>query len=174
MLFKQCLISIILSSIAFSGTAYATTELAAAETDTTKFVRLTTSLENDPFQDETKEIRTWLIGWAADSPNVTVVMCDILGPIPGQDAPNSSILLTQYMFGNAAYQIENPNKKSDELSLQMAGVRSLLRTYAAIIKLHPKETIPYFDDLLKKMNDGTLEQFMAPAVTNNCAKSPEA
>src|SRR5690348_16225267 len=76
----------------------------AKEADEAKFVRLTRQLEQAPLGDTDKSTRTWLLQWAQASKDVTVRFCKVLDPVPGKDIPNSGILATQQIFGNAAYQ----------------------------------------------------------------------
>lgn len=147
---------------------------SSPESDGAKFVRLTKQLELDPLGDEDKSVHTWLIGWATESEDVSVVVCDVLGPIPSQDLPYGSNLLTQMIFGNAAFQISYPDRKGDVQATQVAGVRSAVRSYASIIATHPEARIPYFDDLLDKEQKGALVEYLAPVISDKCNKSDGA
>lgn len=148
-----------------------------AETDEAKFVRLTTFLESNPLADKYKSIRSWLINWAVESQSINVVACDSLGLLSSQDNHDThyeSVLVTQSMFGNAAFQITHPDKKSDSLRTQVAGVVSSLKAYSSIVGAHPEARIPHMDDLLRKRQDGTLEKFMAPIITEKCVEGSGA
>ena len=74
-------------------------------------VRFTRALEVDPLGESSSRVRGTLIEWLQNTKDYTVVVCDILGPIPGEKPPHSAELLVQQMFGNVAYQIEHPGEK---------------------------------------------------------------
>lgn len=141
------------------------------ETDEARFIRLTHQLEISPLSDTDKSMRSWLLQWAMDSKDITVNVCNLLGPIPKDDAPNSGIFVTQMIFGNASYQISHPEKRKDPLSPQVAGIRSALKAYDSILAKDPKARIPFLDDLVKRDKDGTLEAHMAPIVGEKCKDS---
>lgn len=138
------------------------------ESDKAKFVRLTTQLEQDPLGDPDQSIRTWLLEWATKSKDISVTVCDVLGPIPKQDLPYGPDLLTQYLFGNAAFQIANADRRSDGVATQLAGIRSAMRAYSAILARAPDARIPYFDDLLVREQGGTLEAHLKPIIADKC------
>ena len=138
------------------------------ESSESKFVRLTRQLEADPFSDSDKAIRTWLIDWASESSSVTVTICDVLGPVPGEEVPFGSTLLTQMIFGNAAFQIENPTQRADTIAVQTAGVRSSLNAYRSILSTHPEASIDYFDTLAKQQDANTLDSYLKPIIEKGC------
>lgn len=145
-----------------------------SETDEAKFVRLTRQLEQAPLGDTDKSTRTWLLKWAQDSRDVTVRFCKVLTPVPGKDVPNSGILATQQIFGNAAYQISRPDKRADPLATQLAGARSALRAYESLVMKDPTARIPRMDELLRKDKAGALEAELAPIVRKECAATGNA
>lgn len=141
------------------------------ETDESRFVRLTQHLENHPLSDTDKSIRSWLIEWTAEAPDITVVVCDVLGTASEEDLQNGAIYTTQMIFGNAAYQIAHPDARVDLLATQIAGVRSALKAYSSILAAQPEARIPHFDDLITKDKSGNLERYMAPIVAEECQDS---
>ena len=162
----------IVAALIFIGSS-AMTAIAqdSPETDEAKFVRLTQHLEEAPLSDADKSIRSWLLQWAIDSQDITVLACNVMRPVPADDVPNSGAFVTQMMFGNAAYQISHPDKREDLLATQLAGVRSALKAYASILAQDPQARIPRFDELLQEDKDGTLEAHMAPIVDKECSQS---
>lgn len=142
---------------------------APQEADAARFVRLTRQLEQAPLGDTDKSTRTWLLKWAQDSHDITVRFCRVLDPVPGQGIPNSGILATQQIFGNAAYQISHPDRRGDPQATQLAGARSALRAYAALLAKDPKARIPRMDELLQWDKAGTLDAHLAPIVAKACA-----
>ena len=139
------------------------------ETDEAKVVRYTGALEAKPLAELAPAMRSWLISWAETSEDVTITVCDILGPIPGERVPHGPELLVQSLFGNASFQVRNKDKKNDPLLTQLAGVRSVLKAYSSIILIEPNSRIEHFDDLIKKDADGTLDTFMAPIIADKCS-----
>lgn len=131
-------------------------------------VRFTRALEVDPLGESSSRVRGTLIEWLQNTKDYTVVVCDILGPIPGEKPPHSAELLVQQMFGNVAYQIEHPSEK-DRNRLQVAGVESVLKAYSAILSEDTQARIPYLDGLLAERKKGTLAQHMGPIIAKGCA-----
>ena len=144
-------------------------DLPKPETDAARVLRLVAALEASPFGDEAQGSRRWLLQWLQATPDYSVMVCEILGPVPGGDVPNGPELMVQQMFGNVAYQIQNPDKK-DQLSLQVAGVESTLRAYAVIVGKQPASHIAYFDELLKAQQNGSLRARMTPVIAEKCRK----
>jgi hypothetical protein len=144
----------------------------AAERVTDKVVRLTVALEKDPLGDQAAESRRWLVGWVTDTPDYTVTVCDILGPVPSKELKYGAELMTQLLFGNVVYQIKNPTQK-DETLFQLAGVESVLKVYSAILVKDPGSHIKYFDDLLEKQKQGVLKEQMTPKISKACTNQIE-
>lgn len=138
-----------------------------AEKDIEKAVRYTAALEANPTSREATRMRQWLIEWVAATPDFTVTVCDILGPVPSNKVKHGPELLLQQMFGNVSYQIKNPNK-TNSVSVQTAGVVSLLKAYSAFLAKDPEAHIPYFDNLLAKQRTGELRAHMAPLIVRSC------
>lgn len=151
-----------------SGAAFA--QQPPADSDEAKkiVVRYTRALEVDPLAETATRARRMMVEWLQETKDYTVVVCDILGPIPAQKPPHSAELLAQQMFGNVAYQIEHPNEK-DRNRLQVAGVESMLKSYSALLAEDPQARIPYLDGLLAERKKGTLAQHMAPIIAKGCA-----
>lgn len=165
------LASLLLSlSLTIGSLAAAAQGVAPVESDAQKFVRMTRSLEADPLMDTDKSMRTWLIRWTAESPDVYVLVCDLLGPIPKEKVPHGGELLMQYMFGNAAFQIEHPQQAKDKHAVQIAGVRSALKAYTAILKKDVSARIPYWDDLLAKDRAGKLDKHLHGRIDAACTR----
>jgi hypothetical protein len=144
-------------------------QAADAEPDAKKFTRLTQALETDPLQATGREMRAWLFNWMEKSPDVTITVCDVLGPIPSDKPPFGLELWAQALAGNAAFQIAHPDKKRDAVATQVAGVESMLKSYAVILATDPKARIPYVDELLKFKAAGKLKVFMEPLVAKKCS-----
>lgn len=146
---------------------------AHPERDANKAVRFTEALEANPLRSDALAMRQWLMQWLTETPDFTVTFCDILGPIPKETVPYGPELLVQQVFGNVTYQIKNPGK-TDQTSLQIAGVESVLRAYSAILVRDPKAHIPYFDTLLAKQQKNLLREYMAPIIAKGCTSGDGA
>jgi hypothetical protein len=142
---------------------------SAPETDEAKFIRLTRHLEEQPMSDVDKSMRTWLIDWAAESEDITVLVCDVLDTLSGEELPHVSLYTVQMIFGNAAFQIANPDKRDDLLATQLAAARSALKAYSAVLAGDPTARIPHLDHLIEKDAAGTLESHMSVVVADKCA-----
>ena len=159
----------LLMAVSCVSSAGESAPIEAPETDSARAAKYTAALEADPLGDDATAKRRWLLQWLTDTPDFIVTVCDILGPLPKDDAvPNGPELLVQQMFGNVSYQIRNPGK-TDTLTLQVAGVESVLRSYSAILAKDQKARIPYFDNLVTEQRKGSLKAHMAPIVASGCA-----
>jgi len=142
-------------------------EESATETDTAKAVRLNDALEADPLRSDALPMRRWLLEWLINTPDYSVKVCtNLIGPLD-KSSPHIGELSGQLMFGNVAYQIKNPDIKA-ELSLQVAGLESVLRSYTAILDKHPDAKIPLLDTLLIKQKDGLLVEYVESTVSKEC------
>lgn len=147
------------------------------ESEHTKVVRYTRVLEERPLDPAAPQLRAWLLDWIHETPVVTVVVCDILGPVPGDGVPFGPELLVQYMAGNAAYQLQNPASRSDPSKPSLAGIASMLRAYQALHSSNPEVRIPVYDEWVSKQASGDLERERTAAIHEHCsapASSPEA
>ena len=161
-------IVITLISLLVSQSLQAMETQSVSETDEAKVVRLTSLLEDHPLADTDKSIRGWLLQWATETQEITVVVCDILGTASGEEFPHSAIYTTQMIFGNAAYQIAYPDKRGDLLATQLSAVRSPLKAYSSILATQPESRIPHLDELVAKDRLGSLETYLAPIVAEKC------
>jgi hypothetical protein len=141
----------------------------AGESDAATFVRLTRALEADPMQDTTKEIRGWMMEWATETKDVSVKICVVMDLIPAKEESFSAILMLQSMFGNAAYQIEHPGQKSDQLAQQVAGVESMLKAYSSLLRANPEKHFAILDMLVARKDAGQLASYLAPQVKAKCS-----
>jgi tetratricopeptide (TPR) repeat protein len=147
------------------------TQSETQKTDKNKVISFTKLLESEPFHPQAAAIRSWLIDWITQTQDLTVSICRLLGPIPNDDIPFSSELFTQMIFANASYQISENDYHSEAFKVQFASVISVLKTYISIKNTHPEFSIEYFDDLLNRQKENTLEMFYQPIISNDCQTS---
>jgi hypothetical protein len=136
----------------------------------TKAVRLAAELEKDPLAPDAVEKRRWLIEWYTRVPDITVTVCNLLGPMPETDHPYFKEVLVQMMFAGGAFQIEHPDLSGDAVAQQTAGVLGALRAYEKLAA-RSGQRMPFLDDLVAKRNGGTLGEHMTTAVPAACKGS---
>jgi tetratricopeptide (TPR) repeat protein len=135
-----------------------------------KVRKIVEALETDPFGKDAPAQRVALIDWIQESPDVEVLVCNVLGLL-GKDKEKPAYggeLLVQSMAGNALWQLENPGQKQSLIGQQAAGARSALKAYAAIRAKHPEVRFATLDDLTGHENPGELEERLAPIVRREC------
>jgi hypothetical protein len=105
----------------------------------------------------------------ADVPDLTVHVCTILDNLPKGDKKDGATIFGGEFMGQAAFVLENPDKKNDELAEYQAGVEGALRVYDLLLKGNQKDREPYLDDLIQRREAGTLSQFTRERATS-CTK----
>ncbi|MGI9055997.1 MAG: hypothetical protein ACR2F2_09375 [Pyrinomonadaceae bacterium] len=139
----------------------------AQETEKEKFIRAAKFLEENPLDKNAKDVRTWAFVWAADTKDVTVIICGgTASPFLDKKLKFGSEMLHQYTIAMTAYKLQNPNG-TDENAAQLAGVESALRVYEKLVADKPKGKAKTIDDLIAKRNNGELAKFVADA---DCGK----
>jgi len=114
-------------------------------------------------------MRTWLLDWEDKSKEVEDVVCqEVLGPLPGKEVEFTGELLAQFIFGSAANQLIYPEEKGNLVANQLAGIRSMLKAYAIVLKTRPNARNLRFDKLSEKNADGTLQSFLEPVINASC------
>jgi hypothetical protein len=86
-------------------------------------------LEANPLASDGMEARRNLLMWLADSPDVTVRVCEHVWPASAQSSETSGITMTQFFFSSAAFIIEHPDQARDPVTVNLAGLQGALRTY---------------------------------------------
>ena len=140
----------------------------AAQMSSTEAARLIRWLEQAPLAEDAKKVRSDLIQWAVETKDVTITMCDVLGPVPNTNVPYGPELLVQAMLGNGAFQVHHPESKGDEMKAQLAGIESLLRAYAQILVADPAARIAQYDQWLVALEVGRLAAEVAPMIQQKC------
>ena len=146
---------------------------AAPESDVARAARYASELEKNPLSNDAPDQRQWLLLWLNDTPLYTVTVCDVLSEGQKVGSPYSAELFAQQLFGNVALQIAQPTGRKDEITLQMAGIDSVLRTYRAILARDPTAHVAYLDTLLEKERAGELATFMRPIIVQRCIAKPD-
>ena len=130
----------------------------------TKAVRIARQLEADPLSKELRDGREWLLRWLIEIPDITVSVCGgLLGPVVGSKKNYSSEILTQMIFSEAAFIIENPDRAKDQVGVHQAGVEGALRAYESILRTNPKARWLFLDELIAKRDKGALADYVRAA-----------
>jgi hypothetical protein len=125
-----------------------------------------------PLDAHGRMLRSDLIDWLQATKDYTVVVCDIIRPVPDPSTPNGSELLFQYMFGNVAYQMTHPGE-DDESKRQVAGIESMLNAYVTMAARDGKARIAEFDALIAQRAEKPLATLLAPAIAERCSDQAE-
>lgn len=161
-------LSIIFALLIVALTAQAAFAQSQADKDRAAFISNTRLLEKKPFDPNADAARKWGFKWVADTDQVSVVLCsDTLKLLPDKKNKFKGELLMQFMFGIAAFKLENPDKKDDEKAAQLAGLESMLRAYEAMVAANEKAKNAELDALLVKRGNGELKAMVDAA---NCEK----
>ena len=131
-------------------------------------VQLARDLELDPMAEAAVGKRRWLLDFYQRVPDITVTVCDLLGPFPKKGHPYFAFVLFQSMASSGAFMIEHPDQVKDQIAVQTAGVIGALKVYEVFVKEVPEGRLPFLDGLVKQRNEGTLVDYMRNAVETRC------
>jgi hypothetical protein len=135
-----------------------------------KAVRLARELEADPMSVDAPEKRRWLVVWYERIPDITITVCNLLGPLPEEGHPFFAEVLGQTIFSGGAFMIEHPERAHDQVEVQTAGMEGALRVYERFAEKKPQGRLPFLEDLLAKRKEGTLRSYLSEAVPKACSK----
>lgn len=88
---------------------------ASKPEDKEAFVKGTRLLEQEPFNKNAKKIRSSLLFWLIEAPDVSVSLCSDFLPV-GEKYKYAPEMTGQFTYGMGAFIIENPNKATDQKS----------------------------------------------------------
>jgi hypothetical protein len=133
-------------------------------------VRAARLLETDPFNNDAKKVREWLLKWLIETPDISVEICaDYLPALYGQKNKNNAAdLVMQMTFSSAAFIIENPDKAKDKVAVNLAGLEGTLKMYESILKSKPNAKIDSLDQLIAKRDKGELRAYVEDIAANKC------
>jgi hypothetical protein len=131
----------------------------------TKAVQFAHDLESNPLGPQAKSEREWLTLWLIEVPDVTVEVCPrLLGPELPDKKKFGTEIVSQLMFSEAAFMIENPDKAKDNISVHTAGTGGALKVYEAILKDHPTAQLKALDDIIARRDKGELQNHVQEAM----------
>ena len=125
----------------------------------------------DPLGPNAKDELGWVLKWLADVPDITVHVCTILDKLPKGDKKDSNTIFGGEFMAQAAFVIQNPDRKDDLQAEYQAGVEGALRTYDHLLKSNPKDRQEYLDNLVKRRDAGALAQFVQERLAAGACKN---
>jgi hypothetical protein len=138
-----------------------------------KAVQIARTLEADPLQTGSKDMRSWFTLWLIQVPDISLSVCgDELGPIfhaSNRDKNFVTEIFGQSMFSAVSFMIEHPDQAKDAVRVYTAGVEGSLKAYQSILRTHPEARWPFLDDLIVKQQKGELPKYVENA-TAKCRK----
>jgi hypothetical protein len=124
--------------------------------------------ETNPFGPNAPEQRRWFVLWLVQVPDISVHACTLFDKLAKSGKKDSDLIFGQMVFSQAAFILQNPEKKDDRLAEYQAGVEGALRVYEVLVKANSKDRQPYLDDLIQRREAGTLAQFVAERASASC------
>lgn len=133
-----------------------------------KAVKAARLLEADPFHKDAKKVREWFTLWLIEIPDISIELCNYLGPVLGSKKDYAADTFTQTMFSSAAFMIEHPDQAKDKVAVNLAGVEGALRFYEAVLKAKPKAKQDFLDGLIAKRERGELKAYVQEIAETTC------
>jgi hypothetical protein len=132
-----------------------------------KALKMIKSLEENPLQENYKDMRSWLINWLTEVPDIEIKVCS--GPLEPllkekKEQPFGPDIYFQVMISSAAFIIEHPDKAKDQVSVYQAGLEGALKVYKFYLTKNHEARRNYIDDLLAKQQEGKLVEVAKKAV----------
>ena len=122
----------------------------------------------NPTGPQAKDQFAWVLKFFVEVPDLSVHVCTIFDKLPKGDKKDASVIFGGEFMAQAAFVIENPDKKADLLAEQQAGVEGALRIYELLLAANPKDRQTYLDDLIQRRTNGTLADFVKERSTAAC------
>jgi hypothetical protein len=126
------------------------------------------SWQADPLGPQAKDQFAWVLKWLAEVPDQTVHVCTILDKLPKGDKKHGTTIFGGEFMAQAAFVLENPDRKNDRMAEYHAGMDGALHVYEMLLKANPKDRQPYLDDLIQRREAGTLAQFVKERAAAAC------
>lgn len=162
---KLLIVALVLISGFFLKTIVAQERRPATPEERKLAVGIATLLENDPFNKDAKALRSDLLFFIIQAPDIHVHLCsDVLGDSKKIKGDYESILFAQLTFSQAKFVIEHPDQADDRNQEYLAGVEGVLRTYQNIKVKKPKVKLELFEQLLVKQEAGQLGEYVKEAM----------
>jgi len=123
-------------------------------------IELIHAWQANPLGPQAKDQFATVLKFFADVPDMTVHVCMILDKLPKGDKKDANTIFGGAFMGQAAFVIENVEKRVDLTGEYQAGIESALHVYEVLLKTNSKDRESYLDDLLQRRESGTLADFV--------------
>lgn len=137
-----------------------------------RLVKLAAQLQANPLDPALDSERAWAMKWIEDIPDITINLCEAIFE-PMKDAPHGNLLAEIFTISATAFIIQNPDKAPLDVDVNTAGIKGMLKAYQTIVARAPRQRSDDLDDLLAKLKDGTLQQFVNEE-TMKCSTNPKS
>lgn len=137
-----------------------------------RLLKLATQLQANPLDPALNNDRAWAMKWIEDIPDITVNLCQAVFE-PMQDAPHGNLLAEIFTISATAFIIEHPDKANLDVEVNTAGITGMLKAYQTIIARAPRQASDDLDDLVARLKDGTLQQYVNDQ-TLKCSTNPKS
>jgi hypothetical protein len=120
-------------------------------------------LESNPLRDDAPALRTAILKFAADSPDVDVLIEDKFMRVAQLPCTYAKELAFQYIAGCVKFDLLNPALMSDPTADIVSGMESIVTAYAGLLTRLPTEKNAFLDSL-RALKDGgrlTVENIQA-------------
>jgi hypothetical protein len=122
----------------------------------------------DPLGPNAKTQFGWVLKWMSEIPDISVHVCLVLDKQPKGDKKDSVVIFGAEMLSQAAFLIENPDKRGDLDAEYYAGVLGSLQVYELLLKSKPADRQPYLDELIQRRTAGTLAAYVKERAASAC------
>jgi len=133
------------------------------------FVKGTRLLEQDPFNRNAKKIRSSLLFWLIQAPDVSVTLCSDFLTV-GDKYKYAPEITGQFTYGMGSFIIENPGKATDQNAVFQGGLDSVSKMYESMLQ-QPKAKNDFLDSLVEKRNKGEVGKFVEEVLSKGGCKS---
>jgi len=121
--------------------------------------------EQNPLDPSASEQRNQAMKFFENDHTSHVLLCQsIFNEFVGNKKDHAHDISLQMLISAAAFLAEHPGSAQDSTKQNLAGVDAALNVYVKFLASDPKTQTHYLDDLLKKRDDGKLEQ----AIQKSC------
>lgn len=126
-----------------------------------RMIQLINTLEKEPFHKEAKAYNKEVLVWLIEAPDVTVTLCtDIMGDLKKFKGDEGAALVAHLTFSQARFILQNPEKSSDKLAVNVAGVESVIAMYNSMKTTKPKLKIDAAEKLIQLQSESKLTSFV--------------
>jgi carboxypeptidase Q len=162
-------VAVLLTSLAATAQTQRTASTAA---ERARVVKLAAQLQANPLDPALDSERAWAMKWIDEVPDITINLCEaVFEPI--KDAPHGNLLAEVFTISATAYIIDHPDKATLDVEVNTAGIRGMLKAYQTIIARAPRQSSDELDNLVAKLKDGTLQQYVNEQ-TLKCSTNPKS